>query len=115
MDENYERLENGEIVDKYLNNGLIRKCVDMQFLKMPLGDKWKQQFKEDFYQDLVITLLTYNNEKLNNADHYMHMNALITRIIQNQLYSNHSSFYLDYCRLQRRSDELKDKHLIDGD
>ena len=46
--DDYERLENSAIVTKLLENGLIQKCVDMQFLKMPLGDKWKQQFKEDF-------------------------------------------------------------------
>lgn len=111
--DDYERLENSTIVTKLLENGLIQKCVDMQFLKLPKSDWWKKQFKEDFYQDLVVWLLSYDNEKLNNAFHNRHENALITRIIQNQLYSNHSAFYLNYCRLLSKSDEIKDKHLRD--
>lgn len=113
IDEDYEKLSNRQIVDYYLNDGLFRKCLEMQFLKMPAGDYWKKQYKEDMWQDLIVFLLTYDNDKLNNAHHFKHMNALITRILQNQLYSDHSKFYLDYCRLIRRSDELQDKHLID--
>ena len=109
MDDDYERLDNRAIVDKYLENGLIEKCVDMQFIKLPRTDWWKMEYKNDFFQDLIVFLLTYNNEKLNNAHHYKHMNALITRIIQNQLYSNHSEFYLKYLRLQRRSIEIDGK------
>lgn len=109
IDENYERLSNNDIVDKYLNDGLLQKCVDIQFIKLPKSDYWKFEYKNDFFQDLIVFLLTYNNEKLNNAHHYNHMNALITRIIQNQLYSDHSEFYLRYLRLQRRSIEIDRK------
>ena len=71
----------------------------MQFIKLPRTDWWKMEYKEDLFQDLIVFLLTYNNEKLNNAHHYNHMNALLTRIIQNQIYSDHSKFYLDYIRI----------------
>ena len=107
--DDYEKLSNKEIVDKMLENGLIQKCVDMQFLKLPKSDYWKMEYKNDFFQDLVVWLLTYDNAKLNNAFHNHHENALITRIIQNQIYSNHSEFYLRYLRLQRRSIEIDRK------
>lgn len=68
---------------------------------------------EDMWQDLIVFLMTYDNEKLNNAHHYNHINALVTRILQNQLYSNHSKFYIDYIKFGAKSDDIKDKHLRD--
>lgn len=100
---------NTAIVKYYLDNGLIQRCVDCQFLKMPEGDRWKMQYKEDFFQDLIVILLTYGNEKMNNAHLNNHMNALITRIIQNNIYSDHSDFYLRYLRLRNRSQEIDRK------
>lgn len=89
-------LSNEEIVDVYLKSGLIKKCVDMQFLK--LKDMYKTQFRDDMFQDLLIILLTYDNGKMNNAHENNHMNALITRMLLNNLWSNTSQFYKRYIK-----------------
>lgn len=89
-------LSNREIVDIYLQNGLIKKCIDMQFLK--LRDMYKTQFRDDMMQDLVIILLEYDNAKMNNAHENNHMNALITRMLINNLWSNTSKFYRTYIK-----------------
>lgn len=91
--------QNREIVERYLKSGLIRTCVECQFakLKMELG---KQQFKEDMFQDLYLILMEYNPEKLKNADENNHMNALITRILINNLWSNSSQFKTRYLKLE---------------
>lgn len=104
--ENIKRLSNKQIVDIYLENGLIQRCVDIQFIKLPKTDYWKMEFKDDFFQDLIVFLLTYDNEKINNAHYFNHMNALITRIIQNQIYSKSSKFYCQYLKLGRLSREI---------
>lgn len=93
-------MSNEEILDLYLSNGLIQKCLDMQFMK--LNDKWRQQFKEDLYQDLIIVILEYDNDKLNDVHNNNHMNAWLTRIIQNQIYSNTSNFYHSYVKFPHR-------------
>ena len=78
-------MTNAEIVEYYMNddNGgnLPQKCVDCQFSKLAKTEPWKYQYKDDFYDDLIIILLEYNHEKLLNAHENGHMNALITRII----------------------------------
>ena len=108
-------MTNAEIVEYYMNddNGgnLPRKCVDCQFKKLAKSEPWKYQYKEDFYDDLIVYLLTYDNEKLNNAHENGHMNALITRIIQNQIYSSSSKFFTQYLRFSLKSNDLDD--LID--
>lgn len=103
-------LSNNEIVEIYLNNNLIQDCVEFQFNNLYRNgsqtDRNKLQFKEDLRQDLVVFLLTYDNEKMNNAHFNNHMNALITRILQNQLYSNTSKFYCDYLKFDLRTSEI---------
>ena len=108
----YENKTNREIVDELLENNLIFDCVYFQFgklYKIP-GEKWKKQYEQDFLQDLVLILLTYDNDKLNDAYHNKHMNALITRIIQNNIYSKSSKFYNSYLRFDLTTDELDDKY-----
>lgn len=96
-------MTNSEIVDFYLKNGLIQKCVDYQFMKQ---DK---TYKEDFYQDLVLELLTFDNSKLNDAHENKHMNALITRIIQNNIFSKSSWYYRRYRKWDLLTDEITEK------
>lgn len=93
-------LSNREIVDIYLSNGLIQKCVDYQFMKI---DK---TYKDDFFQDLVLELLEFDNNKLNDAHDRNHMNALLTRIIQNNVFSNTSWFYRRYKKWDFLTDEI---------
>lgn len=98
-------MSNKDIVDKYIKNGLIQTCVDCQFAK--LKDKTKLQFKDDMYQDLIISLYEYDNAKLNDAENNNHINALITKILINNLYSVTSKFYKDYIKFSTRTEEIK--------
>ncbi len=94
-------LTNKEIVDT--NIDLILRCVDCQFAAASDYDK---QNKGDFLGDLILILYNYDQEKLNNAYREKHLNALITRIIQNNLWSKTSQYYKDYKKLPQRSDPL---------
>lgn len=92
---------NGEIINENLD--LIRTCVECQFAK--LKDK---QFMDDFHHDLIIILSEYDNEKMNDALENNHFNALVSRIIINQVWSKTSKFYKDYYRFQNRADDISD-------
>ena len=94
-------MTNREIVDLYLANGLIKTCVDCQFAK--IQDK---EYKEDFFQDLILILLTYDNEKMMDAHHNGHMNALLSRIIINNVWSQTSRFYADYYKFKNKTREI---------
>lgn len=94
-------LSNSEIVQIYLDNRLIKTCVECQFSKLK-----DRQYEDDFFQDLVLILLEYDNEKLNNAHNNNHINALITRIIMNNIYSVTSKYYKNYIKFSSNSDEI---------
>ena len=100
-------MTNKEIVDIYINNGLLKKCVDYQFAKCK--DKAVQELKADFGQDLVVLLYEYDNLKLWDAHINGHFNALITRILQNNIYSSTSPLYSKYRKLLKLSDEITPK------
>lgn len=89
-------LTNKEIIEIYLKDDLIKRCMKYQFVNM--NDWFKYQYFDDLYQDILLALLTYDNKKLNNTHENNHMNALITRIIQNNIYSNSSRFYTTYIK-----------------
>lgn len=91
-------MTNREIVDIYLNNGLIKTCIDCQFAKIP-----DQGNKNDFFQDLIVILLTYDNAKMMDAHTNNHMNALITRIIINNIWSDTSRYYADYEKFKNKT------------
>lgn len=94
-------LSNSEIVQIYLDNRLIKTCVECQFAKLK-----DRQYEDDFFQDLVLILLEYDNEKLNDAHKNNHINALITRIIINNIYSVTSKYYKNYIKFNSNSDEI---------
>lgn len=94
-------LSNSEIVQIYLDNRLIKTCVECQFSKLK-----DRQYEDDFFQDLILILLEYDNEKLNNAHNNNHINALITRIIMNNIYSVTSKYYKNYIKFSSNSDEI---------
>ena len=93
-------MTNKEIVDANLE--LLRQCVDCQFATVE--DK---QFKEDFFHDLIIILYDYDNVKLNDANDGNHLNALVTRIIQNNIWSKTSPYYKEYYKFQNKTDNIK--------
>ncbi len=93
---------NKEIVDGNIN--LLRTCVECQFSKVK--DKFTFQFIEDLYQDLYITLIEYDNEKLNDAADNNHLNALISQMIINSIWSKTSPFYRKYKKFIMKSDDI---------
>ena len=97
-------MTNKEIVDIYIENGLIQKCVSMQFAKVK--EKSVRQFQDDFLSDLVILLYEYENDKLLDAHINNHFNALVTSIIVKQVWSNTSPFYLKYRKFMDKSDDI---------
>ena len=88
-------MTNKEIVEA--NMGLILQCVDCQFAKM--SDK---RYKDDFTNDLILILMTYDNGKMNNAVENRHFNALVSRIIINNIFSMTSPYYASYKRFEDR-------------
>ena len=50
-------------------------------------------------QEMWLWLLTYDEAKLSDAYENKHLNALITRYLQNQLFSKNSEFYYRYRRV----------------
>lgn len=99
-------MTNREIVDLYLENGLIQTCIDCQFSK--ISDK---QFKEDFFNDLILILLEMDNAKMNDAHENNHFNAFVTRIIINNIYSHTSRFYSTYKKFADKTTEITDKEM----
>lgn len=93
-------MTNRDIVDIYLKSGLIKQCVDCQFSNVK--DK---QFKDDFFNDLIIILYEYDNAKMNDAHSNHHFNALISRIIINNIYSKTSPYYKSYRKFMDRAGE----------
>ena len=95
---------NKEIVDSHLE--LIKKCCDYQFSKTK--NKLDQQNRKDFTNDLYLILLDYDNKKLNDAltKGEGTLNALITRILQNNIYSKTSTYYRQYKRHLMKTDDI---------
>lgn len=96
------KLSNRKILDIYLSNGLIRRCVECQFAKI----KNEKELEEDFFQDLCLIILEYDNDKLNDAHINNHFNAWLTRVIQNQLFSSTSQYYKNYKKFSDRSQAI---------
>lgn len=103
-------LTNKEIVDQNLE--LIKTCIDCQFSSVK--DDYTKQFKEDLFQDLIITLYEYDNDKLNNAYEGNHLNALISAIIVKSVWSKSSQFYRRYKKFGMISDEISGLIKIDN-
>lgn len=96
---------NREIVEE--NMALIEECLKYQFVRA----KTEWEYMDDFRQDLYLILLTYDNEKLNNAYDNNHLNALITRMIRNQIHSDRSPYYDTYKKFKSKSNNLTIREL----
>lgn len=96
-----ETMTNREILNIYLNDGTLRTCVECQFAKMK-----NKEFMEDFYNDMILLVLEYDNDKLNDVHNNGHFNAWATRIIINNLFSTTSSYFRTYVRYGQRNEEL---------
>lgn len=104
---------NQEIVEEAVSSGLLDDCIMYQFLKIKKSEPWKVQFSGDLKSDVYLVLYEYDNEKLNDAYRKGHLNALITRIIINSVYSNSSNFYCRYIKFMNKSNDLND--IVDTD
>lgn len=108
IEDGYEKLTNKQIVEMNLDNGLIHRCVSFQFNKLPKSDWWKYQYMKDLEQDIVVFMLEYDNDKLNDVHKNKHDNAFITRMIINQIYSVRSKFYAQYLKFRLKANDLDD-------
>lgn len=104
-------MENSEIIKIYVDNGLIERCCIYQFGK--LKEKWKVQYSGDMMDDLIVWMADYPNEKLNNIHDNKHMNAWLTRVLQNNIMSSSSKFYNTYIKFNARTDDLKEVEVED--
>lgn len=95
-------LSNKEIVENNLK--LISDCVSYQFAKCK--DRAVRELKDDFFQDLLLILYDYDNEKLNDAYLNNHLNALISRILVNNIYSSTSPLWTTYRKFSAKSDVI---------
>lgn len=100
-------MTNNEILEHYLSNGLIRRCVECQFAQ--LKDRTNM---EDMFQDLCLILL--EDPKLENVHNDGKMNAYVSQILIRQIFSKTSPYYMTYRRFQDRAnneitDDLADK------
>lgn len=66
------------------------------------------QDKADMLQDLYEWVLTYDLSKLWNAYKNKHLNALITAVLQRNLYSKTSPFYRTYRKFPSFSTDIED-------
>lgn len=92
-----------EIIDNILDSGLLVTCVDYQLKKQPQH----YQNRADIIQDAWMWLLSYDIEKLTDAYLNNHLNALLTRYIQNQIFSKTSDYYRKYVKLNTLSEDLE--------
>lgn len=79
----------------------------MQFAKAGA----KKQYIEDLKNDLVLEILQTDNQKLNDVVKNKHVNAWLTRLIQNNLFSNSSWFWRRYIRPDVMGDEITEREL----
>ena len=93
-------MSNTEILNEWLDSGLLKRCIECQFKK--LGNL---TYMDDFFQDICIMILEYDNDKLNDA-HNRHANAWITRVIQNNIFSANSPYYKKYAKYRNMVTEL---------
>lgn len=91
-----------DIIDNILNTGILTTCVDYQLKRQPQH----YQYRDDILEDAWVWLLTYDEGKLQDAYMGNHINALITRYLQNQLFSKTSEYYRKYIKLNSLSEEL---------
>ena len=83
-----------DIIKHLIDTGLAARCVSYQarFEKSPY-------LREEILQEMWLWLLTYDEAKLSDAYENGHLNALLTRYLQNQLRSKNSEFYYRYRKI----------------
>lgn len=87
---------------------LLQKCVKIQMNKYSID----KSMYEDLLQTMSLIILEYDNDKLNNVVKNKHMNAFITAILKNQLYSKTSPFYKKHIQFNKNSLSLNEIYSI---
>lgn len=99
-----------EIINEIYNSKLLITCVDYQLKKQPQH----YQFRDDIISDAWLWLLTYDEDKLRDAYDNKHLNALITRYLQNQLFSTTSEYYRKYIKFNTITENLENAKGVQG-
>lgn len=103
-------MERSEVIDYILKSKLLTTCVDYQLKKQP------QHYgnRDDIISDAWVWLLTYDEDKLADAYEHKHLNALITRFLQNQVFSSTSEYYRKYIKFNSITEDLGNAKGIQG-
>lgn len=97
------RMRRREEVIKYIiDSGLLVTCIDYQLKRQPQH----YENRDDIIGDAWVWILSYDEEKLVDAFDNNHLNALITRYLQNQLFSTTSEYYRKYIKFNSISEDL---------
>lgn len=99
-----------EIINNIIDTKLLSTCVDYQLKKQPQH----YQFRDDIINDAWVWLLTYDESKLIDAYENKHLNALITRYLQNQVFSKTSYYYRKYVRFNNMMEDLENAEGTQG-
>lgn len=91
-----------EIIQYLLKSGLVDKCVKYQTKG---ADPY---LREELTQELWLWIFEYDITKLSDAYENRHINALITRWLQNQFHSKNSPFYKRYRKWQALEEDITD-------
>lgn len=97
-----------DIIENIIDSNLLITCVDYQLKKQPQH----YQYRDDIINDAYLWLLTYDENKLIDAAQGKHLNALITRYLQNQLFSKTSEYYRKYIKFDNITEELDNAERI---
>lgn len=103
-------MNRNEIIKNIIDTNLLNTCVDYQLKKQPQH----YQYRDDIINDAWVWLLTYNEDKLTNAAEGKHLNALITRYLQNQIFSKTSDYYRRYIKFDNITEDLDNAEGIQG-
>lgn len=89
------------IIEYCQRTRLIETCVSHQCRRY-----YQTEFKNDLIQDMYVWLLSYDIKKLWNAYSNNHLNALVTAVLQRNLYSRTSPFYRTYKKFQALTNDI---------
>ena len=98
------------IIKEIMDSGLLVTCVDYQLKRQP------QHYgnRDDILSDAWLWLLTYDLDKLSDAYINNHLNAMITRYLQNQIFSKTSDYYRKYIKFNTLTEGMENAQGIQG-
>lgn len=89
-----------EILNYIIESGIAETCFQYQ-----LRDCKQPYWREELHSEMWLWLCEYDLAKLADAYEHNHLNALITRYLQNQWRSKNSRFHYAY---RKHSQEMKE-------